>query len=128
LELIILILPLLFVLAFIYYALFRFEDRAKNYLHFISECPGPGMIRDTNITRPIDFNIQIDEEKIIRGEKLQDKTIKELKEKIIIYRNRRIKFFKFSIPISVLLLILILFKGPILKFCFDNLITKGTAG
>lgn len=98
--------PIVLNLVLLYFINFRFLARAKDYLSFIQECPGPGLINDENTFRTVDLNIIGDASKLIDGSNIHASEITKIGKRI-----KRLKRYDF-----------ILLYGSIFLFLAGNAI------
>ena len=80
-------LPLCFLAFLIARSFGRAHKRAGDYLHFVTECPGPGLLVDDTVVRPIDFSSEPQSSVLQSGDSLQRDTVSALRSNIVTLRN-----------------------------------------
>jgi hypothetical protein len=91
-------------------------QRIKDYRDFVTNCPGPGLVRDRTIVRGMDLEMELSSTQLQSGPEIQ-KTVRE----VLVVREKRWKYVKWGglitcLTAATLAIILIICKNH-LPFC-----------
>ena len=81
--------PFLIVLAGVWYIIKIYADRVGDYLCFVTESPGPGIVKTTPVRRTVEFQTVGEGVAVRDGEQIQSQLRKSLEQKLLLWNRLR---------------------------------------